>query len=67
MNGPRMFATLAVCALLASFALAEETIHFREGGGVGYTDVLFDDTWIKTSLAAMTATTASRWTTTRFR
>ena len=42
----RMLTTLAVCALLASFALAEETIHFREGGGSGYTDVSFDDTWI---------------------
>ena len=47
MNGTRMFATVAVCALLTSIGLAaEETIHFREGGGSGYTDVLFDDTRI---------------------
>jgi len=27
-------------------ASALETVHFREGGGSGYTDVTFDDTWI---------------------
>jgi hypothetical protein len=27
------------------------TVHFREGGGTGYTDVTFDDTWIKYSPA----------------
>ena len=39
MNGIRIFTTVLVCALLTSFALAADTIHFREGGGTGYTDV----------------------------
>jgi len=30
---------------------AEETMHFREGGGVGYTDATFDDTYLKVSPA----------------
>jgi len=34
------------CLLLAAAGQAEETIHFREGGGEGYTDVTFDDTWV---------------------
>ena len=53
MDGPRIITTVALCALLVSSADAtEETIHFREGGGSGYTDVLFDDTWITYSPAA---------------
>ena len=49
MNGKRILTTVIVCALLASVALAAETIHFREGGGTGYTDVTFDDTWFRYS------------------
>jgi len=37
---------LSCCLLTATGYAAEETIHFREGGGSGYTDVLFDDTWL---------------------
>jgi len=45
-------AIAAGCLLLGSTGqAAEETIHFREGGGSGYTDVTFDDTWIKYSPA----------------
>jgi len=42
--------TIAVtgCLFLTAAVEAAETIHFREGGGAGYTDVLFDDTWIDT-------------------
>jgi len=40
---------LVVVCLLATTGLQAATIHFREGGGAGYTDVLFDDTWILTS------------------
>jgi len=29
----------------------EETVHFREGGGAGYADVTFDDTYLKVSPA----------------
>jgi len=30
---------------------SEETMHFREGGGTGYTDVTFDDTYLKVNPA----------------
>jgi hypothetical protein len=32
--------------MAAGTLVADETIHFREGGGTGYTDVTFDDTCI---------------------
>jgi len=38
---------LVVVCLLATTGLQAATIHFREGGGEGYTDVLFDDTIIR--------------------
>jgi len=39
--------------ITATYAEAgsEETIHFRQGGGSGYTDVTFDDTFLKISPA----------------
>jgi hypothetical protein len=41
---------IAVClGLLPAGGFAADTIHFREGGGTGYTDVTFDDTWIDPS------------------
>ena len=47
MTKPNLLAAVVLALLLAeSSALAAETIHFREGGGTGYTDALFDDTWI---------------------
>jgi len=47
MNMARLFTMALVCALLAGFAQAtEESIHFREGGGSGYTDVEFDDAYL---------------------
>jgi len=39
------------CLSLAAVGQAAETIHFREGGGSGYTDVTFDDTWVRYSPA----------------
>jgi len=48
----QVLAALTVCGLLAATGhAAEETIRFREGGGSGYTDVTFDDTWIQYSPA----------------
>ena len=49
MSTLRYFAFLTVTAILTTSAAkaAEETIHFREGGGTGYTDVLFDDTSLR--------------------
>ena len=38
---------LGCCILLTQAAGVADTIHFREGGGTGYTDVLFDDTIVK--------------------
>ena len=37
---------MLLCLCLAAAAMAADTVHFREGGGTGYTDVTFDDTWI---------------------
>ena len=48
MSKARLFFILsATCLLLSATAWASETIHFREWGGVGYTDVTWDDAWIK--------------------
>jgi len=44
-------AVMGCLFLTAAGQAAEETIHFREGGGEGYTDVTFDDTWIMISPA----------------
>jgi len=48
MSKTQLTATALIgCLFLTAAAhAAEETIHFREGGGEGYTDVLFDDTRI---------------------
>ena len=46
-------ATVALC--VAGTATAA-TMHFREGGGTGYTDVLFDDTMIKYANPATSTT-----------
>jgi len=47
MDLTRIISTIAVCTLLASFSPAADTIHFREGGGGSYTDVDFDDTYVR--------------------
>lgn len=47
------------CFLLTAGQAAEETIHFREGGGTGYTDVTFDDTKIDTPQESATYGDAS--------
>jgi len=45
MNQLRFTGAVVVCfCLTVGVVLAEETIHLREGGGTGYTDVTFDDT-----------------------
>jgi len=64
MNHNTISVAVAVCALLTSFTLAaEETIHFREGGGTGYTDVTFDDTHIDSNYGTTTFGTWTYWRT----
>jgi len=48
------FLAILLCALLVATApgFANQSKHFREGGGEGYTDVTFDDAWIKYSPAS---------------
>jgi len=46
MDALRLALAVLLCAWMATTAIGAETIHFREGGGTGYTDVTFDDTWI---------------------
>ena len=38
---------LLVCVAAMAAPVKGETIHFREGGGDGYTDVVVDDGYIK--------------------
>jgi len=42
------YSNAEITATYDDAATGTETIHFREGGGTGYTDVTFDDTWIAT-------------------
>jgi hypothetical protein len=50
------------CLLLTAVGqAAEETIHFREGGGTGYTDVLFDDTYISHNPADWVTSGDATW------
>jgi len=46
MTKSRLMFTLPAACLLVTAAAQADTIHFREGGGSGYTDVTFDDTYI---------------------
>jgi len=46
--------TLLSVSVVAGLTTAADTIHFREGGGSGYTDVTFDDTYVRTAYSTTT-------------
>jgi len=52
-------ADVEITATYASTQTETETLHFREGGGTGYVDVTFDDTWLDSAYPSDTHGTSS--------